>query len=199
MKRNAVLLVVLVAATGACTVENAPPDKGEAPGTTSRQVSGPDVAALQGVSSDSGQVGKEPAYATGAPPTPVPDLRGGMTVTGQLTEVNRSGVTGSMTVSQVGPGTLVSVALYESAPNTTYRVDVSRGRCGSSGAVVAPVGTIRAGGTGTGAVTDTLSLSATTVMDGEHVLTVRGANAGPEVPPQACADIPLNRPEAMPR
>lgn len=202
MKRNAMLALALAAVSGACTIDEDTPDQDVAPGTTSRQVSAPDHQAMEAVSGDSGQPGDTPGYQTGAPtpPTAVPDLRGGMTVTGQLTPVNRSGINGSVTASQVGAGTLVSVALYEAQPSTTYRVAVSRGRCGSTDTEVAPVGAgLQVGSTGSGAVTDTLALPATTLMNGQHVVTVRGANAGPATPPVACADIPVNRPDTQDR
>ncbi|HEV2734962.1 MAG TPA: hypothetical protein VGV85_08975, partial [Longimicrobiaceae bacterium] len=138
MKRNALLALALAAAAGACTMEEDTPDQGQAPGTTSRQVSAPDYAAMEAVSGDSGQAGDTPGYQTAAPtaPTAVPDLRGGMTVTGQLSPVNRSGVNGSVTVSQIPSGTLVSVSLTDAQANTAYKVAINAGRCGSTGATV---------------------------------------------------------------
>lgn len=197
MKRNALLALALAAVSGGCTMDEDTPDQGQAPGTTSRQVSAPDYAAMEAVSGDSGQAQDTPGYQTGAPtpPTAVPDLKGGMTVTGQLTPVNRSGLNGSVTASQLGGGTLVTVALYDAQPNTTYRVALNRGRCGRTGQEVAAVGApLQLGSTASGGVTDTLSLPATTVMNGQHTVTVNGSNAGPATPPLACADIPLNRP-----
>ncbi len=197
MKRNALLALALAAAAGACTIDGDTPDQGAAPGTTSRQVDATDVEAMKGVSDDSGRVGNTPGYQTAAPtaPTAVIDPRSGMTVAGQLSPVNRSGVNGSVAVSQIPSGTLVTVSLTEGQANTAYRVAINRGRCGSTGAEVAPVGgPLQVGSTGSGAVTDTLTLPAATVMNGQHVITVNGANAGPSTPPVACADIPLNRP-----
>jgi hypothetical protein len=197
MKRNALLALALAAAVGACTMDEDTPDQGAAPGTTSRQVDATDVEATKSVSDDQGQAGKTPGYETAAPtpPTAVIAPGNGMTVVGQLSPVNRSGVNGSVTVSQVGSGTLVSVSLTEGQANTAYRVAVNRGRCSSTGAEVAPVGAaLQVGGTGSGGVADTLSVPAATVMNGQHVVTVNGANAGPSTPPVACADIPVNRP-----
>lgn len=202
MKRNALLALALAAAVGACTMDEDTPDQGQAPGTTSRQVDATDVEATKAVSDDGGQAGKTAAYetATPTPPTAVIDPRNGMTVVGQLTPVNRSGVNGSVTVSQVGAGTLVTVSLTDAQANTPYRVAVNRGRCGSTGTEVAPVGAaLQVGSTGSGGVTDTLSIPAATVMNGQHVVTVNGANAGAATPPVACADIPLNRPNTEPR
>lgn len=197
MKRNALLALALAAAVGACTMDEDTPDQGAAPGTTGRQLDATDMESLKGVVDDSGRVGNQPASETATPtaPTAVPDLRGGMTVAGQLTPVNRSGINGSLAVSQIASGTLVTVSLTDAQANTSYRVAINQGRCGNTGAEVAPVGSgIRVGSTGSGGVTDTLSIPAATVMNGQHVVTVNGANAGPATPPVACADIPANRP-----
>ncbi|MEW5929259.1 MAG: hypothetical protein AB1941_17530 [Gemmatimonadota bacterium] len=197
MKRNALLALALAAAVGACTMDEDTPDQGRNPGTTSRQVDATDMEAMKGMAEDSGVPGQPSAYETATPnaPSAVPDLRGGMTVAGQLIPVNRSGVNGSLTVSQIPSGTLVSVSLTDAQANTAYRVAINQGRCGSTGREVAPVGSgLQVGSTGSGAVTDTLTLPAATVMNGQHVVTVNGANAGPSTPPVACADIPANRP-----
>lgn len=201
MKRNALLALALAAAVAACSMEEDTPDQGQNPGTTSRQVDATDMEATKGMAEDSGVPGQPSAYetATPTPPGAVPDLRGGMTVAGQLTPVNRSGVNGSLAVSQIPSGTLVTVSLTDAQPNTAYRVAINQGRCGSTGREVAPVGSgLQVGSTGSGAVSDTLTLPAATVMNGQHVVTVNGANAGPATPPVACADIPLNRPNPSP-
>ncbi|MEW5930077.1 MAG: hypothetical protein AB1941_21690 [Gemmatimonadota bacterium] len=189
------IAILCSAAVAACSgAEDPPVSELE---TTSAEVDASDMRALTEVSDEPG-VQDPAAYKTPAPDpvVPVPDLQTGMTAVGSLRPVNDSGVSGNLTVSDVRGGTLVSVSVTGAPPGVrVLEPALHRGTCGETGERVAVLSGLRLTATGLGAVTDTLDVPPRTVMDGAHVLVLKGVPAGPATPPLACAELPLNRPD----
>jgi hypothetical protein len=111
--------------------------------------------------------------------------------TGRLAEVNNSGVTGAVTVRGIAGATEI-VMNAVGLPEGTQQVEAAlvRGPCEATGADVAPIGPLPVGVGNVAAVTDTLRMDPGQVLDGNHAIVVRGAPAGPGVPPLACAALP---------
>ena len=110
---------------------------------------------------------------------------------GRLSPVNNSGVTGSVSVRGIGERTEIAMNVTGLAPGTPeVSAAIVRGSCENPGAEVAPIGPIPVGPGDIAALTDTVALPPATVLNGEHALVVRGAQAGAGVPPLACSPLP---------
>lgn len=128
-----------------------------------------------------------------APVTRVPDTGGDMTVTGSLAEINRSGVSGGVTLTAVNGQTQVLLRVSGMQPNITVVPTLHEGTCDiTPGRVVTPLEQITSDGAGIGTITTTAPISAEQVMDGRHSVRIY---TGPsdQVPPVACANIPQVR------
>lgn len=197
MFRNCTLAIVCSAAAVACSIAEDPPENSLE--RTSVEVDASDMRALTEVSDEPG-IQDPAAYKTPAPDpvVPVPDLQTGMTAVGSLQPVNNSGVSGNLTVSDVRGGTLVSVSVTSAPPGVrVLEPALHRGTCGDTGPRVAVLSGVRLTATGLGGVTDTLDVPPRTVMDGAHVLVLKGVPAGRATPPVACAEVPFNRPDPV--
>jgi hypothetical protein len=112
---------------------------------------------------------------------------------GTLTSVNNSGVGGSVNLRGIGEQTEVSLNVSGlTDANRRVQAAVVQGTCEQSGAgsETAQIGPIPVGAGNLASITDTLALPPGTVLNGQHVLVVKGQNAGPATPPLACAPLP---------
>lgn len=110
---------------------------------------------------------------------------------GALAQVNNLGVTGSMNVRGIGEQTEVGLNVTSVPTGTTsLRGAIVQGTCDRPGAEVAPVGPLTVGAGGIIALTDTVAVGPGTVLDGAHVLILKGENAGPATPALACGLLP---------
>jgi hypothetical protein len=110
---------------------------------------------------------------------------------GRLSPVNNSGVTGSVNVRGIGDRTEIAMNVTGLPAGTeSVNAAVAAGPCSGAGADIAPIGPLTVGPGGIAAVTDTLALAPGTVLDGTHAVVVRAIEAGPAVPPLACAELP---------
>lgn len=139
---------------------------------------------------------EDPAFRTDepAPMVAVPDTGDvGMTVTGNLAEVYRSGVDGGVTLTGVDGQTQAFIRVSGVQPNLTVAVALHQGTCDDVGQTVATLGQIQVDGTGIGTATTVAPVSPQQVMDGRHSVRVY---SGPSdaVPPVACATIPAVTP-----
>jgi hypothetical protein len=201
MRRNPLLALTLAVAAGACTMERPSQDDNPELRYESARVPAEDAQRTM-EASGADAPGVESAYETPAPTPPVPvrDQQGGQTVTGRFLPVNNNPINASVTVSGVGTaGTLVSIAVYDADPNTAFRASIARGPCGNTGPEVAPLEMRFQGGSSQQvAASDTVSLPAATVLNGQHVVLLKPANAGPSTPPIACAPLPTAQPATQP-
>jgi hypothetical protein len=152
---------------------------------------------------ETAEVGTSPATATGGAAASG-DTEGGMPVqpiprpeqtmaAGTLTQVNNSGVGGSMNLRGIGEQTEVSLNVTGlTEANRQLQAAIVQGRCAQSagGAEVGRIGPIPVGAGNIAAITDTLPVPPGTVLNGRNALLIKGQNAGPATPPLACADLP---------
>ncbi len=128
----------------------------------------------------------------GMPVQPIP--RPEQTIAaGTLTQVNNSGVGGSMNLRGIGQQTEVSLNVTGlTEANRQLQAFVVQGRCAQSagGPEVGQIGPIPVGAGNVGALTDTLPVPPGTVLNGQNALLIKGQNSGPSTPPLACGDLP---------
>lgn len=108
-----------------------------------------------------------------------------------LVALNGSGVTGTVSVTDLGAQTEVMVTLNGLAANSAHAGHIHTGTCDNLGGVVAPLQEITAGAAGTGTMTTTIAAAPATVMNGQHLVAYHqnpGEDHGPAV---ACAPIPM--------
>jgi hypothetical protein len=129
---------------------------------------------------------------SGMPVQPIP--RPEQTIAaGTLTQVNNSGVGGSMNLRGIGQQTEVSLNVTGlTEANRQLQAFVVQGRCAQSagGPEVGQIGPILLGTGNVAALTDTLAVPPGTVLNGQNALLIKGQNSGPSTPPLACADLP---------
>jgi hypothetical protein len=136
---------------------------------------------------------QEEGYRTDAPApvTPVPETgHAGTTVTGSLAEINRSGVSGGVTLTGANGQTQVLLRVSGLQPGVTVTPTLHEGYCDvTPGRVVEQLDQITADGSGGGTATTTAPVPPGQVMDGRHSVRIY---TGPSeaVPPVACANIP---------
>ncbi len=139
---------------------------------------------------------EDPAFRTDAPApmVPVPDTGAvAMTVTGNLAEVNRSGINGGVTLTEANGQTQAFLRVSGAQPNVPLATSLHQGTCDEVGRPVAVLEQIRADATGIGTATTVVPVPPQQVMDGRHSVRVY---SGPSdaVPPVACATIPAHTP-----
>ncbi len=126
-----------------------------------------------------------------APVAPVPETGyEGTTVTGSLAEVNRSGVSGGVTLTGANGQTQVLLRVSGLQPGVTVTPTLHQGDCDvTPGQVVAQLDQITADGAGGGTATTVAPVPPGQVMDGRHSVRIY---TGPSdaVPPVACANLP---------
>lgn len=142
------------------------------------------------VGSSGTTLGGNSAEAEGMPVQPI--TRPEQTIAaGTISQVNNSGVEGSVTFRGIGEQTEVLYNVRGFAEATgLVNAAIVRGSCEAPGAAVAQLDPVAIGTAGIAAATDTVPLPPGEVLDGLHALVVKGENAGPATPPLACAPLP---------
>ncbi|HYW13109.1 MAG TPA: hypothetical protein VE871_14210 [Longimicrobium sp.] len=144
-----------------------------------------------GTSTDGGAAANG-GTGSGMPVQPIP--RPEQTIAaGTLTQVNNSGVGGSMNLRGIGQQTEVSLNVTGlTEANRQLQAFVVQGRCAQSagGPEVGRIGPILMGTGNVAALTDTLAVPPATVLNGQNALLIKGQNSAPSTPPLACADLP---------
>jgi hypothetical protein len=134
---------------------------------------------------------------TDDPATPAPEMQmpgaapqpDQMTMhTAQVQEVQGSGVSGAVTVTERGAQTEFSVQLTGAPANGTLQGHVHSGTCANIGDVVRPLEPITTDAAGTGTTTATVDLAPMAAMDGQHVVVYHGEGGTPI----ACAEVPAH-------
>lgn len=134
---------------------------------------------------------EERGYATDepAPVVPVPDTAGGQTMTGNLAEMGRSGVSGVITLRPDDGRTVVELSATGAEPQTQLRPTVHRGACDEAGELVRELDAVVVETTGLATATLDLGVPVEQVADGRHSVRLYPAG-GLQVPPLACAELP---------
>jgi hypothetical protein len=120
------------------------------------------------------------AMAMTPPPAPV-------NVT--LAAKNRSGITGTATLTKMGDSTQVMETLNGGRNGTKYPSHIHAGTCASPGAVVAPLGSVSVGADKSGSAT-TMVLTATLDSARAKFGSLLVQSHLPNMRPAACGDIP---------
>ena len=123
-----------------------------------------------------------------------PDTGRNMTIAGTLKQMNQTGVTVSMTMTAVEGGTRILFNANPLPPNSAVDVIIAPGDCAGVLPTGTPVATVAANASGSATNTTVIPIPAAAIMDGRHVVLVKGRQAGPATPPLACSEIPLNAP-----
>ena len=129
----------------------------------------------------------EPAEMT--PPAAVAGAMG-MSESADLMPLNDSGVSGTVSLSDLGGQTEVMVTLNGLVANSEHAGHIHTGSCDNIGPVVEPLQDITAGAAGTGTMTITVSAAPSAVMNGQHLVAYHETAGDNHGPPVACAVIP---------
>ncbi len=110
----------------------------------------------------------------------------------QLQSENNSGITGSATLTPAGTETRVTLTLVPpaggSASGQSHVAHIHKGTCAAPGEVVAPLGTVTASGETFAPLSKTVSISASTLTDGQHIVAAH-ATEDPSSATVACAQL----------
>ncbi|CAN5795785.1 hypothetical protein BH23GEM3_BH23GEM3_05510 [soil metagenome] len=118
----------------------------------------------------------------------VPDT-GGITLTGNLAEMNNSGTSGTVTLRGVHGQTELLLSLRGAQPGTSVRPTIHRGLCDEVGEPVRQLEPVEMEQTGIGTATITVETPVQQVADGRHSVRIY-PEQGFQSPPLACAAIP---------
>ena len=113
---------------------------------------------------------------------------GGIGQTAQFTALDGSGVNGEVTIADRGEQTELMVRLTGAPANASHPGHVHSGTCEAIGGVVQPLQPVATDGTGTGSMTENVSVAPMTLMDGQHVVVYHGTGGRPIT----CAAIPAH-------
>ena len=152
-----------------------------APGTSRRLA----LLPLLGLLACSGK--EKPAAAPpAAQAAPAPAPKAPTTV--NLTEENRSHITGTLVLTPAGDSTTVTLTLKGGARNHTYPSHVHSGTCAAPGAVVAPLTSVTVGADRSGTSTTKVATSVlTAALQNGSLLAQSHLSNGK---PAACGEIP---------
>jgi hypothetical protein len=126
-----------------------------------------------------------------APPAEVVTPPAGqvMTERAEFQELQGSGVSGEVMVTDRGNQTEVMVRLSGAPANSTLPGHIHSGSCENIGGVQQPLDSIDTDATGAGTTTTTVGVPPMTAMDGQHIVVYHGEGGTPI----ACAPIPAHR------
>jgi hypothetical protein len=122
-------------------------------------------------------------------PAVTPQAGQGMTERAAFQELQGSGVSGEVTLTDRGAQTEVMVRLSGAPANSTLPGHVHSGTCQNIGGVQQPLQPIDTDATGAGTMTTSVDLAPMTAMDGQHVVVYHGEGGTPIT----CAPIPAHR------
>jgi hypothetical protein len=132
--------------------------------------------------------GKEkPAATPAAQAAPAPAPKAPTTV--NLTEENRSHITGTVVLKSVGDSTTITLTLHGGARDHTYPSHVHFGTCAKPGAVVAPLTSVKVGADRSGTSTTTVATSVLTAALQQHGSLLAQSHLS-NGKPAACGEIP---------
>lgn len=136
--------------------------------------------------------GAAPVTPVQGPEGPADVTVGGpLTATGNLRGIARNAPPGSVTISEQGAGTRVSVKIDRYTPGTTLVASLVQGTCQRPGEVVARVGEPFSIGTaGYATLTADVPIPARTVLNGRHSLRINTPGQGAPEMVLACAELP---------
>lgn len=109
-----------------------------------------------------------------------------------LAALNNSGVTGTVSVTDLGAQTEVMVTLNGLEANSAHAGHIHMGTCANIGGIVAPLEEITAGAAGTGTMTTTIAAAPGTVMNGQHLVAYHQNPGDDHGAALACAPIPMH-------
>lgn len=115
---------------------------------------------------------------------------------GPLQPVNNSGVTGSVSLRDLGGRQTEMTARVTGMPADAPPAValIVQGTCDAPGTEVARTGPLTAGPADAKTGVDTLSVAASGLVDGAHAVLIKGQDAGPATPPLACSPLPAMTP-----
>lgn len=113
----------------------------------------------------------------------------GRTVTVTENTVDASGVTATVTLTEQGSQTMITVSAQGLTPGSSNENEVHFGTCANTGNIAFTLSPLVGSANGTAAVSTTINAPLASLQDGNHLLHIHATNAAGAV--LACGDIPM--------